>query len=381
MKTLRSVLALTGLFCTLTAGAADKPAVPIVVLAELSGGGASVGATYRNGIELAFKEINAAGGILGRKVDIQVLDTQTTPGVAKALAQKAVDSEAYVVMGPVFSSSIVVSMKETQRAEIPNFMAGDANTLTQQGNPYVFRGGLPQSASMPKLARYIAETMKAKSVGIVWVNNDFGRGGRDAMSKALEAKGVKIAADVVTDPNQVDFTAAVLKLRQADPDVAFVYLHEEESARVLRELRKQGWTKPLVGESTLGSQKVIDLAGDLANGVISHVALTGDSPIPAVNAFSGKYLKAYGSKSDANGIKGYMSAYVVKAVTEKIGKFDSKLFAKTLHGMKISAKDYPGVLMDVSYDANGDPDRESFMVRVSGGKQEVFATLPPLGAK
>ena len=72
---------------------------------------------------------------------------------------------------------------------------------------------------------------------------------------------------------------------------------------------------------------------------------------------------------------------VVKAITEKIGKFDRKAIAAALHGAKISAKEHPGVLMDVTFDQNGDVDRESFMVRVENGKQVVFAVVPPIGAK
>ncbi len=73
--------------------------------------------------------------------------------------------------------------------------------------------------------------------------------------------------------------------------------------------------------------------------------------------------------------------YIVKAITEKIGKFDQKAFAKTMHGLHLSAKDYPGVLLDVTFDQNGDLDRESFMTTVVSGKQVVTATLPAASGK
>jgi branched-chain amino acid transport system substrate-binding protein len=231
---------------------------------------------------------------------------------------------------------------------------------------------------MPKLARYIKDTVKAKTVAIVWVNNDFGKGGRDSMTKALEAQGIKVAADVSTDPGQVDFSAAVLKVKQSNADAAFVYTNEEESARALRELKKQGYDKPIIGETTLTGQKVIELAGDAANGAVAHVGLTVDAPQPQIKAFDQKFQAEYKYKSDHNGMKGYSGMYVVKAITEKIGKFDSKEFAKALHGATIRAKDHPGVLLDVQFDANGDLDRESFLVKVEGGKQVVTATLPPV---
>ena len=79
-------------------------------------------------------------------------------------------------------------------------------------------------------------------------------------------------------------------------------------------------------------------------------------------------------------MKGYSAIYVIKAVTEKVGKFDSKALSAALHGAKISTKDAPGVLLDVSFNQNGDLDRESFIVKVVNGKQQVIATVPAVGA-
>jgi branched-chain amino acid transport system substrate-binding protein len=359
---------------------AQTQSVKIVGLVELSGTGATSGTNFNDGVKLAVKEINAAGGILGRKVEYTSSDTQSQPQVAKALAMKASDEGAYVVMGPVFSGSILVSMAETRRAEIPNFTGGEAAAITQQGNPYIFRTAFTQTTSMPKVARYLNDNLKAKTVAIIYTNNDFGKGGRDVFTKALEPHGIKVVADISTDPGQVDFSGAVLKAKQASADVLFVYTNEEEAGRALRELRKQGYDKPIVGETVLTSQKVIELAGDAANGAVAHVGLTADAPDPGIRAFATKFQKEYNYKPDHNGLKGYSGMYIVKAVTEKVGKFDPKAFADAMHGIRLSAKDYPGVLMDVSFDKNGDLDRESFMTKVANGKQEVIATLPPLSA-
>ena len=233
---------------------------------------------------------------------------------------------------------------------------------------------------MPKVARYLKDDLKARNVAMIWVNNDFGKGGRDAFTKAIEAQGIKLAADVSTDPGQLDFSGAVLKAKQANADALFVYSNEEESARILRELRKQGYDKPIVGETVLTSQKVIELAGDAANGAVAHVGLTADASSPAIKAFATKFQNEYKYKPDHNGLKGYTAVYIVKAVTEKIGKFDRKAFAEAMHGIRLSAKDHPGILMDVSFDKNGDLDRESFMTKAVNGRQEVIAVLPALSS-
>ena len=374
---------MAGAVAALVTGLAAAQGQPVKIygLVELSGTGATSGTNFNDGVKLAVKEINAGGGILGRKVEYTASDTQSQPQIAKALAVRAVDDGAYVVMGPVFSGSILVSMAETKRAEIPNFTGGEAAAITQQGNPYIFRTSFTQANAMPKVARYIKDTVKAKTVALIWVNNDFGKGGRDVFTKTIEPLGVKVVADISTDPGQVDFSAAVLKARQANAEALFVYCNEEESARALRELRKQGYDKPIIGETVLTSQKVIELAGDAANGAVAHVGLTADAPDPLIKQFAGKFQKEYNYKPDHNGLKGYTAMYVVKAVTEKLGKLDPKAFANAMHGVRLSAKEHPGILMDVSFDKNGDLDRESFMTKVVNGRQEVIATLPPATAK
>ncbi len=354
-----------------------QDAIKIANLVELSGAGATAGTNFKNGVELAIKEINAAGGILGRKIQSTTSDTQSNPGVAKGLTQKAVDDGVFAIFGPVFSGSIMVSMAESRRAEVPNFTGGEAASITEQGNPYVFRTSFGQSSSFPKLARYI--NGKAKTLAVIYVNNDFGKGGRDAMVKLMDGSPTKVVADISTNQGQIDFSAAVLQVKQSNADAVFVYSNEEESARVLRELRKQGWNKPIIGETTLTGQKVIELAGEAANGAVAHVGLTVDAP--PTKAFGAKFQQEYKYVSDHNGIKGYTGMYVLKAAIEKVGKLDRVAVAQALKNTTFTAKQHPGVLMDVSFDAKGDIDRESFMVEVRNGKQEVVATLPPLGKK
>jgi branched-chain amino acid transport system substrate-binding protein len=380
LKTFIKLAALTAALATALSVQAQNT-IKMSSIVELTGGGASAGTNFKNGIELAVKEINAAGGILGKKIENRISDTQTQPGVAKGLTQKAIDDDAFVIFGPVFSGSIMVSMAESRRAEVPNFTGGEAASITMQGNPYVFRTSFTQATAMPKVARYITDQAKFKTLGLIYVNNDFGKGGRDMLIKALDGSPTKLVADVSSDQSQVDFSAAVLKIKQSNADAVFVYVNEEESARVLRELRKQGWTKPVVGETTLTGQKVIELAGEAANGAIAHVGLTVDAPLPAIRAFRAKFEKEYKYISDHNGMKGYSGVYAFKAAVEKVGKLDRKAVAAALHGLKIKAADQPGILMDVSFDDKGDLDRDSFLVEVKNGKQEVIAVLPPLSAK
>jgi len=345
---------------------------------ELSGAGAVSGTNFRDGIVLAEEEINAKGGILGRKIDTPFLDTQSDAGISRAQIQKVLDNNPYVILGPVFSGSVVVDMKLTQEAGIPEIVGGEAASITQQGDPYVFRTSFGQQFSMPKIANYLKDELKIKTVAVLWVNNDFGKGGRDAFVKEMKSRNIEVVADISTESGQADFSSDVVKVKAANADAIFVYTNEEESARFLREAKKQGVTTPLIGETTLLGQRVIELAGDAANGVRGHVGLSADAPVPALQEFGAKFKKRFGYANDHNGIKGYTAVYLIKHVTEKMGKFDSKAFAQTLHGLTITPAEEPGILMEATWDKNGDIDRESFLGQVVDGKQKIVEILPKL---
>ena len=176
---------LLGALLTAAALAHAQDSIKIANLVELSGPGTTAGTLFKNGVELAIKEINAGGGILGKKISYTTEDTQSNPGVAKGLTQKAVDNEVFAIFGPVYSGSIMVSMAESKRGEVPNFTGGEAAAITAQGNPYVFRTSFGQAVSFPKLVRYV--NSKSQKLALIYVNNDFGKGGRDSLIKLLEA--------------------------------------------------------------------------------------------------------------------------------------------------------------------------------------------------
>jgi branched-chain amino acid transport system substrate-binding protein len=358
------------------ASAQDTIKIPNII--ELSGAGATVGANWKNGSSLAVDEINAAGGILGKKIVLEFVDTGSDPGKARAAIQRALDDKPIAIFGPIYSGSVSATLQLTNEAQVPQVIGGEAANLTAQGSKYLFRTSFGQNVSMPKIANYLRDETKAKTLAIIYVNNDFGKGGRNAIMKELETRGIKVVADLSTEAGQADFAADVIKLKGANADAIFVYLNEEESARFLIEARKQGLDKPLIGETTLLGQKVIDLAKDAANGVKGHVGLTVDAPIPAIQAFGKKFEAKFNYKPDHNGVKGYIAPYMIKAAAEKAGSLDAKAIAAALHGLTITPDKVPGILIEATWDDTGEIDRISFLAEVKDGKQVITQTLPKL---
>jgi branched-chain amino acid transport system substrate-binding protein len=376
-RTFVTLMAAAGAFAMAPpASAQDTIKIPNII--ELSGAGATVGANWKNGSSLAVDEINAAGGILGKKIVLEFVDTGSDPGKARAAIQRALDDKPVAIFGPIYSGSVSATLQLTNEAQIPQVIGGEAANLTAQGSKYLFRTSFGQNVSMPKIANYLRDETKAKSLAIIYVNNDFGKGGRNAIMKELETRGIKVVADLSTEAGQADFAADVIKLKGANADAIFVYLNEEESARFLIEARKQGLDKPLIGETTLLGQKVIDLAKGAANGVKGHVGLTVDAPIPAIQAFGKKFEAKFNYKPDHNGVKGYIAPYMIKAAAEKAGKLDAKAIAEALHGLTITPDKVPGILIEATWDETGEIDRISFLAEVKDGKQVITQTLPKL---
>jgi branched-chain amino acid transport system substrate-binding protein len=354
--------------------------VKVAYVGEISGPLAPSGGNFRDGVILAVEEINAKGGVLKQKLDLTLFDTQTNPGVARAQMQKAIDGDPYMIFGPILSGNVKVTLEMVKDAQIPQFVGGEAAELTTLGSPYMFRTSFGQQIGMPKIANYIRDELKAKTIALIWVNNDFGKGGRDRLIKELTARNIKLVADVSTESGQVDFAADVVKLKAANADAVFVYSNEEECARIMREARKQGLKGPFVGDTTLLSQKTIELAAEAANGVVGHVGLTVDAPMKEVKEFGERFQKRFKYKPDHNGLKGYTAVYAMKYVTEKkLGKFDRKALANTLHGLTITPKEEPGILIETTWDNVGEIDRISFLAEVVKGQQQIVKTLPKLG--
>jgi branched-chain amino acid transport system substrate-binding protein len=374
-------------FIAHVAGLLALALAPSVVLAqpirlanvvELSGPGAVTGNNFHNGVQMALKEVNAAGGVLGRPLESVTLDTQSNPATAKTLVQKAVTDGAFAIFGPVYSGSVLATMDITRQAEVPHFVGGEAAAITQQGSAYVFRTSLTQAIAMPKMARYISERAKLRRLAVVYVNNDFGRGGLEQLKKALAGSPTQVLLELPCEQAQHDFAAIVQKLRQSQADAVFIYTNEDEAPHALKELRRQGWTQPILGETTIIGQKVIEQAGEAANGVIAHVGLPVEVPIPAVRAFKARYEQIYKTTPDHNAMKGYAGIFAFKAAVERANKLDRQAVAQAMKGLRISTYRYPGALMYTEYGQNGDLDRMSFLMEVKDGKQEVLEYLSTL---
>ena len=352
--------------------------VKLAIVAEITGGGAPSGTMWRDGVLLAVEEINRKGGILGRSLESFVMDTQTDPPTSVAVIRRAINDRPFAILGTVYSSSTVANMEIARQAGIPQISGSESVMVVQKGNPNIFLTSFSQQVGFAKLVRWVVEDLKADKIALVYVNNAFGRGGREMFTKFLKDRGKSLVADISTEVQQADFTAELTQVRASGATHLMIYSHEEENARLMIQLRKLGMKVEPVGDN-LCAQTTINAGGDAMNGARCHVPMTALSPVPSMLEMGRRFEQRFGRVSDHNGFKGYIGTHLLKAAVERVGAFDQAKVRECLHNNLFTAAEEPGLLMDTYVDDKGDADRGSFIVEVKNGKSEVVKVLPLLG--
>ena len=358
--------------------ASAQNTVKLAIVAEITGGGAPSGNMWRDGVLLAVEELNKKGGIQGRRLESFVMDTQTDPPTSVAVIRRAINDRPFAILGTVYSSSTVANMEIAREAGIPQISGSESVLVVQKGNPNIFLTSFSQQVGFAKLVKWLVEDLKANRIALIYVNNAFGRGGREMFVKFLKDRGKAVVADISTEPQQADFTAELTQVRASGATHLMIYSHEEENARIMIQMRKLGLNVEPVGDN-LCAQTTIDAGGDAMNGARCHVPMTALSPVPSMLEMGKRFQERFGRVPDHNGFKGYIGVHLLKAAVDRVGAFDQAKVRDCLHGNFFTMADEPGLLMDTYVDEKGDADRGSFIVEVKNKKSEVAKVLPLLG--
>jgi branched-chain amino acid transport system substrate-binding protein len=352
--------------------------VKLAIVAEITGGGAPSGTMWRDGVILGAEEINKKGGILGRSLETFVMDTQSDAPTSVAVIRRAINERPFAVMGTVYSASTVANMEIARQAGIPQISGSESILVVGKGNPNIFLTSFSQQVGFAKLVKWVADDLKAEKIALIYVNDAFGKGGRDMFLKFLKERGKAVVADISTEVQQADFTAELTQVRSAGATHLMIYSHEEENARIMIQMRKLGLKVEPVGDN-LCAQTTIDAGGEAMNGARCHVPMTALSPVPSMLEMGKRFQERFGRVPDHNGFKGYIGAHLVKAAADRVGSLDQAKIRDCLHNNLFLAADEPGLLMDTFVEESGDADRPSFIVEVKAQKSQVIKVLPLLG--
>jgi branched-chain amino acid transport system substrate-binding protein len=349
-----------------TARAAEPPETHLLAqLVELTGPLAEAGDAWRNGVELAVQEINAAGGVLGAKFAVTTYDAGSSASAARYAAQKALEIDPLVVLGPALSEPArgVLALPRPRGTAV--ILGGSAGDLTGAAHPATFRTLPSAAAMMGRLAGWLRADGRAPRLAVLWSGHDPYRSSRDALAHEARAVGIDIAAEWVTE--SLSPASDISRLLTANPDLLVVLLPPDKAGRVVAEARKLAPRLPLLGEASLVAPAALAAAGAAAEGLRAHVLLPPDD-----KGFAARYLAANRQPPDELAFAGYLAVGMVKAGLEKASKAEPAALAEALHGLSVTADPMLG---DCTWNEAGDPDRASWIVEVRDGKLHTLKML------
>lgn len=376
LRPLRGLMAIAMLA---TAAAAAAGEIVLAGIVETRGPAAVPGTSFRQGYELALREINASGGVLGQTLVLKPLPIDTDESAARAAAQQAVALQPFAVLGPVFSGLTLATMPATAQARIPHFTGGEATSLTRQFHPTLLRTSLTQQEALPRLCAFAVYGLGARRLAVMWLDNEFGRRGREVLGTAATRRGAQLAWEERVPTKGADWPAIVQRLRQASAQALVLIMTEEESVQALTELRRQRVSLPILGDGPMVSTRVVEGAGAAADGVIGHTGASVDLPSPRMQAFVSAYEKAWGARPDHNSLKGYFAVQALRIALQEVGRVDAQAVLDHLKNQRLDGRRHPALMTaSVRYDLFGDLDRESYILQARDGRMHLVATLSAL---
>lgn len=347
----------------------ESDTVKIGGVAPLSGAVAVYGVECKNGIDLAIEEINAAGGINGKKVEFICEDDEGSPDKTVNAFKKLITKDGVkLVIGSLTSGCTQAITTLAQASKVVQVApAATAPAITDAGN-FIFRACFIDPFQGTVGGKFSAETLKAKNAAILYdVGNDYSVGLQENFVKAFESAGGKIAAIESYSTGDKDFNAQLTKIKNANPDVVYLPDYYGTVALIAKQLRAQGIKAPIVGAD--GWDGLTANAGDeVLNGFYSnHYAedSTEEVVVKFVTAFKAKYNKAPNSFAAL----GYDSMYMLKDAILAAGTTDS---VKVRAALEATNADY--VTGHLTFDAKRNPVKSAVMIELVKGADGKITT-------
>ena len=340
-KKIATAIALAAL--TTFAVAADP--IKIGVDGPFTGGSSSMGVSMRDGVRLAAGEINKAGGVLGRQIELVERDDEAKNERGVQIAQEFINKEKVTaVVGYINTGVALASQRFFQEAKIPvmnNVATGSVITKQFEKDPenYVFRNAAHDSIQAPMIVEEAVTRRGFKKVAILADSTNYGQLGRADLEKALEAKGIKPVATEKFNIKDVDMTAQLRKAKEAGAEAVLTYGIGPELAQIANGMTKLGWKVPIIGSWTLAMANYIDNAGPGGEGARMPQTFIQEPTTPKRQSFIVSYLKMFNPKnsrmdSPVSAAQGYDSIYLLAAAIKQAGSTDGPKIKAALEDLK-----------------------------------------------
>jgi len=336
---------------------------------------AAGGSLQVKAIKLALKEINAAGGVNGKQIDLRIIDNQSSnPGALAALNKAVEQDKVLALIGCLYSTQVFATSDATKNYGIPTFIGATNVTLTRQGNPWLFRVRPDDSIAASAMVKYIKEDTKFTKIGLLHDQDAFGAGGADLVEKGAKEVGLTVVKRMSTTTAVKDLTAELLAMKNAGTQILIFYGHEEATALLQRQMRQLGSPFKFLGSPSAASKDSLNLARETAEGIWAVVDF-----VPGQTEENRRYAEAfkkeYNEEYDSLSIWTYDGLKILANAIQKAGEDRDKIRQAIL-----ATQGYKGVQGTFSFTPNGDGLSEVSIVQIENGQPKLLKIVN-LGAK
>jgi branched-chain amino acid transport system substrate-binding protein len=359
--------------CNAAGGSSDE--ILVGEYGSLTGDKATFGISTKNGIDMAVDEINAAGGVLGKKVRMIIEDDQGLPAEAQTVVTKLITRDKVIaVLGEVASSSSMAAAPVAQQNMIPMISPSSTNPEVTKAGDYIFRVCFIDPFQGFVMAKFASGTLKITKAAVLRdIKNDYSVGLADVFSENFKKMGGTIVADQSYSAGDTDFNAQLTAIKATNPQAIFVPGYYTEVGLIARQAKKQGIKVPLLGGDGWDSPKLTEIGGKDLDGAFFSNHSSMDDPSPAIQKFASGYKTRYNVASDALAGLGYDSAMVL---------FDAIKRAGTTEGPKLrdaiaQTKDHAGVTGKITLDADRNANKPAVVLEIKDGKFVYRETISP----
>jgi branched-chain amino acid transport system substrate-binding protein len=342
---------------------------------SLTGSEATFGISTRNAIELAVREVNAAGGVKGKKIEIRVYDNQSKPEEAAQAANRLINQDnVLLILGEVASSNSMAMAEKAQPAKVPMISNASTNPKVTEIGDYIFRVCFIDPFQGYVMAKFAHDNLKINKVAVLRdLGSAYSQGLADVFERKFTEMGGKIVARETYTKGSTDFRSQLTAIKRASPDAIYIPGYYNDVGLIARQARELGITAKLMGGDGWDSEKLFELGGAAIEGSYFSNHYSPDDPNPQIQKFIADYKAAFGSVPDSLAALGYDAARVAVDAIKRAPSFDRAAIRDAI----AQTKNFPGVTGNITLDDKRNATKPAVVLEVGKGKTKYVATIAP----
>jgi branched-chain amino acid transport system substrate-binding protein len=354
---------------------AGSDVIKIGEFASMTGSEATFGQSSHQGTQLAIDDLNDAGGVLGKKLELHMEDDQSQAGQPATVVRKLISSDGVVaILGEVASSRSLEAAPICQENKIPMISPASTNPKVTEAGDYIFRVCFIDPFQGTVMANFSRKTLKLQNVAVLTdAKSDYSLGLAKFFKEGFVADGGKIAAEQNYSSGDKDFSAELTAIKAANPDGIFVPGYYTEVGLVALQAKQLGITVPLFGGDGWESSALVPIGGTALEGDYFSTHYSPQDTSPAVQNFVKEFKAKYNSTPDAMAALGYDSAMILAAAMKTAGTTDGAKVRDTL----AATKDFAGVTGKITIDANRNASKPAVILTIKNGQFQYVQTVQP----